>query len=93
MMSLLLFLALLFHVNVTASHDELENVAYSKLVILSSKFSSHLYQGPNAVNGLLNDFTATAQERFPWIIIDLGGSFKIHEIEVFARSDCCGKIF
>lgn len=93
MMILLLFFGLLFHVNVTVSHYGLTNLAYSKKISLSSMYSSHSYPGSNAVNGRLTDFTATSAEKFPWMVIDLGGSFAIHEIEVFARYYCCGKFF
>lgn len=93
MMILLLFFALLFHVNVTVSHYGLTNLAYSKKISLSSVYSSHSYPGSKAVNGLLTDFTATSAEKFPWMVMDLGGSFEIHEIEVFARYHCCGKFF
>lgn len=91
-MSLLLFIALLLHVNVTLGHEELRNVAYSKKVTLSSEFSSHLYPGWKAVNGILTDFAHTGNEKHPWLIIDLGETYEIHEIEVFARSGCCGKL-
>ncbi|XP_052676765.1 pentraxin fusion protein-like [Crassostrea angulata] len=87
-MSLLLFIALLLHVNVTLGHEELRNVAYSKKVTLSSENS--LYPGSNAVNGILTDFAHTAPEKHPWLIIDLGATYEVHEIEVFARSGCCG---
>lgn len=69
----------------------LHNVAYSKTVTLTSQFSSSRYEGWRAVNGIFSDFAHTGNERFPWLRIDLDGSFIIHEIEVFARSDCCSK--
>lgn len=81
-----------FHVNVVSSHAVFTNVAYSKPVTLSSVYSGvHGYfPGPNAVNGLLSDYVHTFNEKSPWLRIDLGASFQIHEIEMFARSDCCG---
>lgn len=84
-----------FHMNVVSSHAVLTNVAYSKLVTLSSVYSGKYgyFPGPNAVNGLLSDYVHTFGEKFPWLRIDLGASFQIHEIEVFARSDCCGKYY
>lgn len=92
-MSLLLFIALLLHVNVTLGHEELKNVAYSKKVTLSSEFSSTSpYTGSKAVNGIRTDFAHTALEKHPWLIIDLEATYEIHEIEVFARSGCCGKL-
>lgn len=92
-MSLLLFIALLLHVNVTLGHEELRNVAYSKKVTLSSEYSTkYAYPGSKAVNGILTDFAHTALEKHPWLIIDLGATHEVHEIEVFARSGCCGKL-
>lgn len=91
-MSLLLFIALLLHVNVTLGHEELKNVAYSKKVTLSSEHGAHLYPGSKAVNGILTDFAHTAPEKHPWLIIDLGATYEVHQIEVFARSGCCGKL-
>lgn len=69
----------------------LHNVAYSKTVTLSSQFPIRGYEGWRAVNGIFSDLAHTGNERFPWLRIDLGGSFFIHEIEVFASSNCCGK--
>lgn len=86
----LLITALIYvqHVNVISSNAVFTNVAYSKPVTLSSEHG--LYPGTNAVNGLLSDFTHTATEKLPWLRIDLGAQHLVHEIEVFARSDCCG---
>lgn len=82
-----------FHMNVVSSQAMLTNVAYSKLVNLSSVYSGKYgyFPGPNAVNGLLSDYIHTSEEKFPWLRIDLRAKFQIHEIEVFERSDCCGK--
>lgn len=78
------------HVNVILSHADLKNVAYAKSVTLSSEYYTQTYPGSKAVNGLLSDFAHTAHEKSPWLRIDLGANYQIHEIEVFARSDCCG---
>lgn len=78
-----------FYVNVISSHAVFTNVAYSKPVTLSTRFKN--YPESNVVNGLLSDYTHTSPEKSPWLRIDLGGRFKIHLIEVFARSACCGK--
>lgn len=94
MLLLLLVLGLvcICYVDIVFSHDDLINVAYSKPVTLSTKYDfTTRFQGSNAVNGLFTDLAATYRERHPWLRIDLGASFKIHEIEVFARTDCCGK--
>lgn len=82
-----------FHVNVISSHAVFTNVAYSKAVTLSSVYSGHHgnFPGPNAVNGILSDFVHTFQEKSPWLRIDLGATYLIHEIEAYTRSDCCGK--
>lgn len=78
-----------FYVNVISSNAVFTNVAYSKPVTLSSEHG--FFPGKNAVNGLLSDFTHTGTEKLPWLRIDLGAQHIVHEIEVFARSDCCGK--
>lgn len=94
MLSLLLVsvLVCIFHVNIIRCHYDLTNVAYSKPVTLSALFDNDSrYRGFKAVNGIFSDLTATAAERSPWLRIDLGTRFEINEIEVFARSDCCGK--
>lgn len=82
-----------FHVNVISSHAVFTNVAYSKAVTLSSVYSGKhgYFPGPNAVNGILSDFVHTFQEKSPWLRIDLGTTYLIHEIEAYTRSDCCGK--
>lgn len=82
-----------FHVNVISCHSVFTNVAYSKPVTLSSVYSGHhgYFPGPNAVNGLLSDFVHTFNEKFPWLRIDLGARYRIHEIELFSRSGCCGR--
>lgn len=77
--------------NVILSNADLKNVAYAKSVTLSSEYNTdRTYPGSKAVNGLLSDFAHTANEKTPWLRIDLGANYRIHEIEVFARSDCCG---
>uniref|UniRef100_A0A8W8LZM6 Fucolectin tachylectin-4 pentraxin-1 domain-containing protein n=2 Tax=Magallana gigas TaxID=29159 RepID=A0A8W8LZM6_MAGGI len=93
MILVLLALALVcvFHDNLVLSNsnDELTNVAYSKSVRLSS-YTSIWYNGFYAVNGMFSDYIHTLVEKSPWLRIDLGARYQIHEIEVFARSDCCG---
>lgn len=88
---LLAIVLLCVHHAQTCEHGNLTNVAYMKKVTLSSYYSESQYPGSNAVNGKFNDLTASDWEVSPWLRIDLGQSFKIHEIEVFARTDCCGK--
>ena len=91
--SFVLSLVCLWYAQVSVGHrPDLENVAYSKKVTLSSDYKAASYPGSNAVNGLLSDFAASEKERFPWLRIDLEEKFRIHEIEVFARTDClaCG---
>lgn len=92
MHSLLVFAFIcVFHVNIISSHDVFTNVAYSKPVTLSTEYRDGIYPESNAVNGLLSDYTHTSSVTFPWLRIDLGGRFKIHLIEVFARYDYGGK--
>lgn len=86
----LIFLCLV-NINVILSHADLKNVAYAKSVTLSSEYYTPTYPGSKAVNGLLSDLAHTAHEKTPWLRIDLGANYRIHEIEVFARSDCCGR--
>lgn len=88
---LLAIVLLCVHHAHTSEHGNLKNVAYMKKVTLSSYQDERQYPGSNAVNGKFNDFTASDWEVSPWLRIDLGQSFEIHEIEVFARTDCCGK--
>nr|XP_022302367.1 fucolectin-like [Crassostrea virginica] len=92
MFSILLVLTLIclctFQISI-GHHPDLKNVAYSKKVTLSFRYHRVHYPGWNAVNGVLSDFAHSGHERSPWLRIDLGRNFRIHEIEVFARSDCC----
>nr|XP_022295930.1 fucolectin-like [Crassostrea virginica] len=84
-------LAIFNQIQTSKGHDQqLQNVAYSKAVTLSSQYPDRGYEGWKAVNGIFSDLSHTGRERFPWLRIDLGANFLIHEIEVFARSDCCG---
>ena len=81
-------------IDITFSHFELKNVAYSKQVTLSSKFlGGNIYPGSKVVNGIFSDHTHTSTEKSPWMRVDLGARYRIHEIEIFARSNCCGKRF
>lgn len=89
MRSLLITALIYVHVNIISSNAVFTNVAYSKPVTLSSEHA--FFPGTNAVNGLLSDFTHTGTEKLPWLRIDLGAQHLVHQIEVFARSDCCGK--
>lgn len=72
-------------------HGGYTNVAYMKKVTLSSYNNKSSYPGSNAVNGKLNDITASDWEVSPWLRIDLGKNFKILKIEVFARGGDVGK--
>lgn len=88
MILVLLAIALVcvFHGNLDLSNskDDLTNVAYSKSVRLSS-YVSRWYYGFHEVNGMFSDFILTLLEKAPWLRIDLGARYQIHEIEVFAR--------
>ena len=90
--SVWLMLACLWQIQSSQGHpSDLHNVAYNKKVTLSSEYPPHI--GSNAVNGLFDDLAHTDRERSPWLRIDLGRNYHIHEIEVFARRHChdCGK--
>ncbi|XP_062620994.1 fucolectin-like [Saccostrea cucullata] len=78
----------LFHYHHHGNH--FRNVAYGKQAVQSSNYDSRKWPASNAVNGLLTDFAHTKTERFPWLRIDLGKNYKVHEVEVFTRPDCCG---
>ena len=81
------------YIDTTLSHFELKNVAYSKKVSLSSGYQGNTYPGSLAVNGIFSDFAHTSTEKSPWMRVDLGARYRIHEIEVFARSDGYGKLY
>lgn len=84
-MSSLLVAALIcvVHVNVISGHAVFTNVAYSKPVLIIHTVVSR--------DQMLSDLAHTSLEKSPWLRIDLGARFLIHEIEVFARSDHLGK--
>nr|XP_022301250.1 uncharacterized protein LOC111109435 isoform X1 [Crassostrea virginica] len=85
--SVCLMLACLWQIQSSQGHpSDLHNVAYNKRVTVSSKHPHH--GGSKAVNGLFDDFATTDRERSPWLRINLGRNYYIHEIEVFARRDC-----
>ncbi|XP_061187518.1 fucolectin-6-like [Saccostrea echinata] len=81
------FLLLTCQVEFSISHSDIRNVAYGASVF---HVSSHpVHAASYAVNGLLTDFSCTNSGKNPWLRIDLGRNFKIRQIEVFARGDCC----
>ena len=68
-------------------HD-LQNLAYSIRVTLSSNFKSGGYGGSKAVNGMFDDLAHTWRERYRSVRIDLADNYAIHEQEVFATGKC-----
>ncbi|XP_061186886.1 fucolectin-7-like [Saccostrea echinata] len=86
-MLLILVLVCVAEIKVVAFHDHFRNVAYGKHAIQSS--SHPKFPASKAVNGLLSDFSHTEKERSPWLRIDLGRIYEIHQIEIFARKSCC----
>ncbi|XP_062580859.1 uncharacterized protein LOC134242755 [Saccostrea cucullata] len=70
-------------------HNDLRNVAYGKPAYQSSEYHTREFPASKAVNGLLTDYSHTDIEKTPWLRIDLGRNYTIHEIEVFARKYCC----
>ncbi|XP_061186475.1 fucolectin-like [Saccostrea echinata] len=84
----ILFLAYNSKIEYTMGHNVLTNVAYGKSVRQSTDFRWGSVPD-NAVNGIFTDFTHTDLEKNPWIRIDLGRNYTIHEVEVFGRRGCC----
>ncbi|XP_062595638.1 fucolectin-like [Saccostrea cucullata] len=85
-----LFLAFICDIQNTMGHRlprNLKNVAYGKFARQSSTY--HHIPASYAVNGVFTDFTHTKLEKNPWIRIDLGRNYTVHEVEVFNRRDCC----
>ena len=77
---IVLALVCLWQVQISGGHHhDLENMAYSKKVTLSSEFKDPGYSGSEAFNGLYSDLAHTGHERFLWLRIDLGGHYVIHE--------------
>ena len=69
-------LAIFNQIQTSKGHDQqLQNVAYSKAVTLSSQYPDWGYEGWKAVNGIFSDLAHTGRERFPWLRIDLGANF------------------
>ncbi|XP_062599430.1 fucolectin-like [Saccostrea cucullata] len=92
MFSSLLFVLVLsfdFEIKNTLGHNVFENVAYGKYASQSTELVGGQFVASKAVNGVFNDFTHTDLEKNPWIRIDLGRNYTVHEVEVFGRKDCC----
>ncbi|XP_062595648.1 fucolectin-1-like [Saccostrea cucullata] len=86
----IIFLAFNSEIKYSIGHNVLQNVAYGKSASQSTdpSWGSTPLAG-NAVNGVFTDFTHTDLEKNPWIRINLGRNYTVHEVEVFGRKDCC----
>ena len=80
--------------DVLGSFLDLQNLAYSLRVTLSSDFNSGDYEGIKAVIGMFKVMALTGREGYPWLRIVLGDNYAIHEQEVFATGKChnCGML-
>ncbi|XP_071121338.1 fucolectin-1-like [Mytilus edulis] len=70
----------------------LQEVAEGKA---STQSSQHGYHGAGHANdGNISTFshTGTTDEQSPYWEVDLGRDYKIRQIEIFARRDCCGEL-
>ncbi|XP_063398209.1 fucolectin-1-like [Mytilus trossulus] len=70
--------------------ESLQEVAEGKTSTQSTQHSS--YKPGNANDGNLNTFSHTTDEQSPYWEVDLGRNYKIRQIEIFARRDCCGDL-
>lgn len=68
------------------------NVALGKAASQSSNYSSTSYLAPNAVNGILTDFTHTVgntSDPNPWWKVDLGSIHQLNSVTLYNRGDGC----
>lgn len=68
----------------------LQEVAEGKASTQSSKHGHH--GAGHANDGNISTFSHTTDEQSPYWEVDLGRDYKIRQIEIFARRDCCGKL-
>jgi len=79
----------------TTTHDAsaaLVNVALGGAATQSSNFSSSVYLAPDAVDGVLNNFTHTngTTDQNPWWRVDMGAEYRLSEIVLYNRGgDSC----
>jgi len=70
----------------------LVNVAQGGSATQSSNYSSTVYLAPNAVDGILNNFTHTsgsAGDANPWWQVNMGADYRLNQVVLYNRSDCC----
>ncbi|CAC5416543.1 unnamed protein product [Mytilus coruscus] len=70
--------------------QNLQEVAEGKASTQSSQLRT--YQPGNANDGNLNTFSHTTNEQSPYWEVDLGRDYKIRQIKIFVRRDCCGDL-
>lgn len=68
----------------------MKEVAHGKISKQSTQH--HIYISGNANDGNVYTFSHTTGGMSFWEV-DLGRDFKIKQIEIFVRQDCCGEFF
>ncbi|XP_071121509.1 fucolectin-1-like isoform X2 [Mytilus edulis] len=77
--------------NANNNNRVIKEVARGKISKQSTQYSpSTQYISGNANDGNFNTISATKDEPLPFWEVDLGHEFKIKQIEIFVRRDCCG---
>ncbi|CAC5411753.1 unnamed protein product [Mytilus coruscus] len=76
----------------SCNHDNqvIKEVAYRKVSRQSTQHAHHI--SGHAIDGNLNTMSHTLGEDYPFWEVDLGSEFKIKQIEIFVRKDCCGEL-
>ena len=65
-----------------------ESLAYKKAAVSSSQYSSK-YNAGNLVDMNHASTSITSWENAPWMRIDLGEIYFVHEVLVWCRQRCC----
>lgn len=75
----------------TSDVQMLQELAEGKAATQSSLHGNHWARYAN--DGNISTFSHTTTEQSPYWMVDLGRDYNIRQIEIFARRDCCGKLF
>lgn len=70
----------------------LHEVAKGKSTNQSSLYKGKYYPADWAVDGNTGTFSHTEGEENPYWWVDLGKLYRVKQIVVYSRKDCCGKI-
>lgn len=70
----------------------LHEVAKGKSTNQSSLYKGKYYPAEWAVDGNTGTFSHTKGEENPYWWVDLGKLYRVKQIVVYSRKDCCGKI-